>query len=336
MTTLRPSSLPKIAACPNYENSPFEAGPPAQRGTLMDEAFREAMQGNNAPLESLDEDISAIDDSLAPGAEAIAWAVDRVKLIAGDEPVITDEESLFTEIPMIPVGGTMDGDIPTKLIGLDLKSGQIRNYKEQMAAYALGRMTSLFEDEYTMKLVFCDQKQVITHHFTLDEATQIVATMRERHTLSDLPATPCTYCGWCGAKDRCEARGELATRVSAHMNVQERFEQIIEDPEELAAFLTGADALKDFADIAKKAGREMIEAGIDVPGYKRVKGRAGAKFMPSDLLAEHCKKKGITIDQLVESIGSMNASKFLELVGGKADDYNFQQKGSGSPYLSKK
>ena len=39
MSALRPSNLPKLAVCPCYESNPV-AGPAAERGTLLDSAFR--------------------------------------------------------------------------------------------------------------------------------------------------------------------------------------------------------------------------------------------------------------------------------------------------------
>ena len=44
MSTLRPSNLPKLAVCPCYESNPV-AGPAAERGTLLDNAFRAELLG---------------------------------------------------------------------------------------------------------------------------------------------------------------------------------------------------------------------------------------------------------------------------------------------------
>ena len=52
----------------------------------------------------------------------------------------------------------------------DLKTGQLRNYREQMAAYALGFMDATFRTEWTAHLLFCDQRQLVTHRFTYEEA----------------------------------------------------------------------------------------------------------------------------------------------------------------------
>ena len=44
MSALRPSNLPKLAVCPCYESNPV-AGPAAERGTLLDTAFRAELLG---------------------------------------------------------------------------------------------------------------------------------------------------------------------------------------------------------------------------------------------------------------------------------------------------
>ena len=44
MSALRPSNLPKLAVCPCYESNPV-AGPAAERGTLLDSAFRAELLG---------------------------------------------------------------------------------------------------------------------------------------------------------------------------------------------------------------------------------------------------------------------------------------------------
>ena len=65
----------------------------------------------------------------------------------------------------------------------DLKTGQLRNYREQMAAYALGFMEATFRTEWTSHLLFCDQRQLITHRFTYDEAKALVeASSRDSRT----------------------------------------------------------------------------------------------------------------------------------------------------------
>ncbi|MEY2599795.1 MAG: hypothetical protein RLZZ142_2054, partial [Verrucomicrobiota bacterium] len=160
VANIRPSSLPKLAECPNYQPKK-DAGPAAARGTTLDTVFRNLMQGAT----EFSFDISQED------LDAVFWAVKKLKSFSfGATDILTDEESCRLSIPGIERPGTADCIVPSLRFGADLKSGSIRNYREQMAAYALACMEKHFEDEWTMYLLFCDQKEVVEHHFTYTEA----------------------------------------------------------------------------------------------------------------------------------------------------------------------
>lgn len=160
--TLRPSNLPKLAVCPCYEPNP-NAGPAAARGSALDALFRARMQRDMNPL-GMAHYLSAEDIA------AVEWAVTTLKVLAGDARVITREEDCRVAIPGFEKPGTADALILGKFAHADLKTGQIRNYREQMAAYALGLMETHFASEWTAHLLFCDQRQVVTFHFAYDEA----------------------------------------------------------------------------------------------------------------------------------------------------------------------
>ena len=370
VTTLRPSTLPKLVACPKYVNSPYEAGPAAKRGTLMDEAYRFTLMGEMVrqcncgfyfnredgcdclagedeidsaiPLEVLDQRILALAErencSLEPGREAVEWAIKKTKFIADGHDIITEEKFLWVDIEeMDSGGGTMDGDVPELSIGIDLKSGRIRNYKEQMASYALGRMRAAFLERYTMILIFADERETVTHTFTYEEAEYIVTRLRNKHIDPDEEATPCEYCSWCGAFESCQARKELATRVSGHMNIQERWEIIMEDPEELAEFVTGASMLDDFVKQAKKKLLEFSDNGIDIPGFHKRKGKI-TRTLPADNLIEWLSNNTSTsINDVVRVFGGLSEAKFKKLAesaGTTTEGVNLIER-QGASYVQK-
>lgn len=342
ITTLRPSTMPKVAECSKFENSPFEAGPPAQRGGLMDEAYREGLLGDMGPLEKLDEAIEALakehGTTLEPGREAVEWAIARTELIAGDADIISEEEYLWVDVEeMDSGGGTMDADIPEKGIGIDLKSGQIRNYKEQFATYALGRMRADFLDEYVMIGVFCDQRETVTHRFTYGEAEHIVQRLREKHLDPDEPATPCQYCQWCGAFERCQARKELATRVAGHMNVQERWGLILEDPVELAEFVRGASVLEDFKDLGKKKLLEFADAGVELDGFYRRKGKVTEVLPAENFIAWLNNHPDVKASDVVRIYGSLSKAKFVKLAESLGQEHEsvHYQRNEGAAYVQK-
>lgn len=369
VTTLRPSTMPKLAVCSKFENSPFEAGPSAKRGTLMDEAFRLTIMDAHIcqcdcglyfnrdegckcipkdevatvpPLEVLDARIEALGEregvELPPGREAVEWAIKKVEFLSQGHDLITDEEYLWVDIEeMDSGGGTMDADCPELSTGFDLKSGQIRNYKEQFASYALGRMRASFSDRYTMIGVFCDQKETVTHNFTYEEAEHIVKTLRAKHLDPNEEATPCEYCSWCGAYDRCQTRKEVATRVAGHMNVQERWEVIKEDPEELAEFITGAGILEQFVKDGKKKLLEFAMNGVELIGFHKRKGKVTRTLPAENLLGWLREKKTISLSDVIRAYGPLSEGKFKKLAesaGESVEGVSFIEK-KGEDYVQK-
>lgn len=352
-SSLRPSALPKLAVCPSFVGSPGEAGVAAQRGTLMDEAFRNALlhEGQDteppslliegqATLANLNEKIAELDPSLEPGTAAVEWAVKRVLSIAGGDPVLAAESDLFVEVPHLDArGGTMDADIPAQRVGIDLKTGRIRNYREQMAAYALGRMIDTFESDYTMVLLFADARWALEETFTYDEADGIVRGIRDVVKAPSRPQVPCEYCNWCAMATTCQSRRELAERALAHCNVLERFELILDDPEELAQFIIGSGIVDEFREIARARAAEIAAGGVEVPGFSVVN-KKGSRFMPTENLVTHLQVAGVTVADLVRATGSMSESKFLALMGdigasGEPGDYNFAE-GKSSSFIRKR
>ena len=343
-STWRPSSLDKINECSGYENSPFEAGVAAMRGTIADEAFRHALGGHMEPLESLDDDISKLGDEhsaeLTPAAEGIKWALDYVKMICGSEPVTGDENLLRIEVKELFLKGTMDASCDPLQISFDLKTGMFRSYMAQMAAYALGKMDETFSGTWTMYLLFSDQREAVCHHFTYEEALKIVTDLRAKHIDPSAEQTLCEYCGWCGKQERCSTRLEAATRVLSYLNLQERWELIQDDPHELGEFLTNAVIVDDFVKIGKRKALEFTADGVKVEGWSRVS-KKGNRFVPPENVWNAVKKSevpdSVKCSILTKSVGKLGVKGFEELASRlevDVEDRDFLT-GGGSTYMKK-
>ena len=303
MSALRPSALPKLAVCPCYKGASGQSEA-AARGTLLDTAFRNAMQG-----EAMLGDISEED------ANTVLWAVETLKALAGSNAVLTSEESCKIEIQKFGMSGTADAIIPSKGMLADLKTGQARNYKEQMAAYALGLMIEHFCDAWTCHLLFCDQRELITYRFTFDEALKIVSDVVCAYNNENKVATPCEYCEWCAFSTTCEVRVSQALEplgVSSGPShiVTEIFDSILASPEKLGDFLTKCKILEKFQVKAEDVARARLEEGADVPGWKLGKGRE-SEFVDARKVYEYRDKLGI--GDIFESYGSMSGNKFRKL-----------------------
>jgi hypothetical protein len=304
VNALRPSNLPKLALCPCYESNPV-AGPAAERGTLLDSAFRAELLGDDERL-ILANKLSADENA------AVSWAVAMVRAMAGGDRVLAREDDC--RIRMAGMSGTADAIAPTRLMHFDLKTGLRRNYREQMAAYALGLMQAHFATGWTCHLLFCDLREVQTLHFTYDEAREIVGAVVESfHNLNKSPA-PCEYCGWCAKAETCPARLALAAEALAAADAGFDFEAVVADPDQLGRFLAACATLEDFRERAKKLATERIRSGGEIPGWKLVT-RKGAEFVDCETVGRHIGEMGF--GPVLAAYGNLSAAKFRDLWTGR-------------------
>ena len=308
--SLRPSNLPKLAVCACYVSNP-DAGPAAARGSALDALFRSRMQGNPDQVEMF----------YQPKAEdfaAVEWAVTTVRALAGGNDVITEENECRLAIPGFEKGGTADALISEKLAHADLKTGQKRNYREQMAAYALGLMEKHFASNWTAHVVFCDQKEVVTHRFTFEEAKQIVAGVIARYHDPAKQPSVCEYCGWCTKSETCEARLALAeTAVSVSVPSFD-FVAVLADNGKLGRFLTACGVLDDFREKAEEIAKERLAAGTEIPGWK-LSSRRAPEWVDNVAVGHYIKEFGF--GEVLAAYGNLSARKFREIwekkMGGK-------------------
>ena len=275
----------------------------------MDAAFRSGFSGDTSLLKALE----------AEEQDAVTWAVSTTKRFACTYEIVTDERSLKVIVPgMEHHTGTEDARVPDLSLSLDLKSGQIRNYREQMAAYALGNMAAYFVPKWTCVLLFADQRVEIVHEFTYDEAKAIVdEVLADFHDPAKVP-TPCDYCGWCAAKNTCPAlvrpiAESLEIIEAPKLTLEDMKHQIVSNPARLGAFLAAANLFKrELWDYAKDHAKSMMERGEEVPGWKLSKSSGGEIF---DVLA------------IVEAALTTKATMtdVVELMGGEIDGKKFRE-----------
>lgn len=296
MTTLRPSALPKLAACPKYESDPV-SGPAAERGTLLDKAFRAILAGQDPPQIDADDRLS------------VDWAVRTVRLLSGDDPVISDEAELRVE--MLGMEGTADAACPPRLTTFDLKSGEVRNYLEQMAAYAIGFMDKYFADAWTCQLIYLDQRLVIRHDFTREQAEQIVLAVKASVLDPQAVATPCEYCDWCRLRYSCWTRLEGVAWWAGSDPATIDWDAELADAVKLAQILDLFQIITKeggLNDMARARALDMLKNGIEVPGYA-LRNRAGSEFVNPNNVGHHIQALGF--DVVLRAYGNLSAKKFL-------------------------
>jgi hypothetical protein len=296
--SIRPSALPKLALCGQYESAPGEAGPAAQRGTMLDKVFREGWQSGLLPNDLVAEDLSAV-----------AWAIETMKWIRvweGSE-VLTDEDQCKIPVPSMQHIGTADAICVEEHWLADLKSGQIYNYKEQMAAYALGLMSKHNVQKWKTYLLFCDARKVVIHDFSFYEALQTV-----RNVILNVGNDPVVneYCGWCRHSLTCEAR--VAEQEAALAVKEEGFPAILADPVRLGEFLTKCKTLDAFRDSAKEKARELLEQGSEVDGWRLQKPRI-TEFVEAHILCDAVSKGLMNYYDVIRAQGNLSATKARKL-----------------------
>jgi hypothetical protein len=305
---IRHSLLPKLAECPCYESKKGEAGPAAQRGTLLDGRFREAL----ATGELNEVDLSKDD------IKAVKWAVKQVKKIAGNNAIITDENLLKVQTPGIDHIGTEDCRIPDIQTSLDLKTGQIRSYYAQMSAYAWGNMEANFCEEWTCYLIFCDQKEVVEHKFTIAKAQEVVEGIINEYVNPEKLPSVCQYCSWCAKKDVCPAVVgpvvEANHLMDSTQNLAVLREEIANNPVRLSRFLEinkmfESELVKPLKEIAK----EKLEAGEELQGWKLSQVK-GSEYFDKVTIVRAAISGKWGMDDLVDALGgTMSGSTFREL-----------------------
>ena len=298
---IRHSSLPKLALCGQYEGAPGTS-PAAERGTKLDAAFRHAWTHGEFPDWDLTED----------DAQAVRWTINQCVLLGGStDGLMTSDKDCRVTTAGLEHTGTVDGVAQRANWSMDLKSGQIYDYQGQMAAYALGLMQMRFEQTWTTHLLFCDQRQVVTHQWTYQTASDLV-----RGILANVGTPPKEndYCGWCAKSLTCPARvaskdAALVTVAGLAPTVQDdAFLALLNDPVQLGKFLAACSTLDDFRDAAKAKARELLEAGQPVHGWRLQKARVN-EFVDAEHIAQAVNKGVIGATDAILAGGALSAKK---------------------------
>ena len=187
----------------------------------------------------------------------------RVSLI--DYAVIPPEEITF---------GTCDawGYNEDQLVLVDAKSGQHRDYKEQMAVYALALMEEQDVNSCTVIILYCDDKAQHNYGFTRDEAEQIVFDVVARVNAGVEPPQENEHCKFCAKKPTCPVWVIPASQaLDVVTNGTFDLESLKADPVRLGEFLSKwykAEKLVEAAHL-KDAAKTMLAVNPkSVPGWK--------------------------------------------------------------------
>jgi hypothetical protein len=301
---ISPSSLPKLAECALYTSAPGTS-PAAERGTLLDKAIRELLVDDPTTYDGL----SAEDQAVA------RWGADELRSLSGGYHVETREEYLGMEVPGLSKPGTADAVCVRAQWVADIKTGQVRNYRQQLAAYALACMHEHFADSWTAHVVYVDQRVRRTYTFTREQAEATVSAVIAEASSRLAEPTPNEYCGWCAHSNSCRALVRQSSAalalVKSDLCLSDIRDQILANPVELSAFAANWKlAEKEIAKPVLEALKERLAAGEDIPGWKVTTG-AGRQFVEADAIARA--SANVSKETLILALGgSMSADKFRQ------------------------
>lgn len=285
---VRPSSLPKLAECRCYVSRPG-ASEAALRGSRVDAAIRRLYaRRQGLPWDGEVEADSVLDDE---DAEAVRWALDKLDELALD-PLSGDRYAVETREcelrALVPVEGVLPGTMDALCVGLgwlvDFKTGLVRNYVQQVAAYALACMEAYFADRWTAHVLFVDSQVVVSREFTEAEARGLV------EAVVSMPLVPsaCDYCKWCGRFEGCpevlrqvrQVRGMLpmpacSPAAKSRGELPPELAGMLGDHARAHEFLSALSVANDWADVLKGKIKDQLtpaegEERVDDPYFSRV------------------------------------------------------------------
>lgn len=314
--------LPKLASCPTFVGA-GGASEAAQRGTAIDLAIRERIHPTGQSVYIADEDKPVVD-----------WGFHKLRELGCGIPIETREEYLAMHLKCLSRIGTADALCKPRRWVADVKTGQVRNYREQMAAYSAACMEMFFEERWTAHVIYVDQQLVRSYEFTYEEADRIVNQTISRATFKLAEPTPCEYCDWCANKDSCNAlvsqsKEALVNVASVNGDSLEIIrQQLMADPATMGSFAQRWKfAEKEIAKPVLEKLKEEIENGADVEGWK-LSSRKGSGYVEfADIVNVNATK-----EQIVAAIGGrMSEKQFRELCAMTGDEVSETAIKTGAP-----
>jgi hypothetical protein len=320
---ISPSILPKLAECALFEGAGGTSAA-AERGTTVDLAIRN--------LISAEHDIAIVGED----AGAIAFGVEELTRLAKGSFVETREEYLAMAVPGLSKLGTADAVCKAEKWVADIKTGQLRNYRDQLQAYSLACMEDNFETSWTAHVIYVDQKLIRSYDFTYEEAKQGTQRTIDRATHAEAKPTPCEYCSWCKHYNNCnaivrQAESAIALIPEATGNSIEAIkDRILATPETLGAFAKEWKlAEKEIAEPLLGHLKTRLESGDDVAGWK-LTSVSGRRFVESDAIIKA--SEGITKETLILAMGGkMSEKSYTEFCANNGVEPDTTAIKAGSP-----
>jgi len=260
-----------LAECPKFIGA---GGEYADQGTLRHHALTELWDGKDFALLDLPEDQQ----------DGVRWACDYIRLHAplADYPIYFERQMSF----VAPDGTAQDGT-PDVVCGLDIfdLKWRERDYKSQMAAYAMMIMSS--GPGYAtvrVHVLYGESQRAEVLEFTHSTALATVRAVYDRVNNPGAQPTPCDYCGWCASAPTCPALLLRANAIAAgrpDWELEQYHASKIETAEQAGKFLRLVRRIAKWCESGEYHIKEMVEKQGIIPEGFETKTRRGNRFIPS-------------------------------------------------------
>jgi len=333
--TLSPSSFPALIACPCYKNDGEESDA-SKRGTRMHEALAEAFSPNETGKPNFHFDEKGMSPDMV---EDVSWAMHEINSIIPKGPPIEIETRVsvigenFEEITF------GSADIICGGLLIDLKTGEERDYRPQMEAYALGIMQKTGLGQVCVVLIYSKSRKSVQFLITKAEAEAIVSQVAQAVADPNKKPSPCDYCGWCASVAECPALTERAQAVAKGREdwalVQYHSSKIAE-PAEMSKALELAKLLSKWCEAVEHMATDMVLSGKPIPGFKLKERSGNRNVVDIDGLFQAV---GIPADKFLSAC-SVSLTKLEEVSGLKKSDFDltvesYTERGASSFSLAK-
>lgn len=170
----------------------------------------------------------------------------------------------------------------------DYKTGQQRNYHEQLAGYALAVMQALGKNSCNVYTVYTESDYVDEFKFTYETALDIVNDVLANRESGILKK--CQYCSWCKHVTDCpEITGDVVKIAEGYsdgaLTLDSWHPSELTDPEQMFQALKVASILESWIKSVKYHANEMVlKNGTPIPNTK-IKKRSGKQTITDMLKA---------------------------------------------------
>lgn len=308
-TKLAPSSFPMWLECACFESEP--------RPEVMEPGRRQHELMEHLLLEREPPD-SLLAEMKEGEVEAATWAAEATRDIVKEKGAKDFKTELMVTIVDLEYDQVSRGriDVGFGRCILDYKSGEVRDYRGQMHAYALGWAQTYGLAEVEIYELYGRYRKV--KHTVVQRETCETTVFAVKAKVEDPNRKPraCMYCGWC--KKRLECPALLVPATLVHDALPEKYtkdpdavaelvkvEIALATPEQLSLMKRLADILQPWCEGVQDRVKGELAGGADIPGFVCQR-RKGNRYI-ADIVQAY-QKLGLPIEAFL-GVCSVSLSK---------------------------